>query len=93
MVHAILVFARSTILTFYYNNCCYRIVSLTQELGRIEAAPGHTIDFNAIPVGSHLRILPYHVCAAYRLYVSSLLVSAHFCSSKLPSAWRCGILS
>ena len=38
------------------------MVSLTQELAKVEAAPGHSIDFARVPIGSLLRILPYHVC-------------------------------
>ena len=38
------------------------MVSLTQELAKVEAAPGHAIDFAKVPIGSLLRILPYHVC-------------------------------
>ena len=42
-----------------------RIVGLTQELGKIEAAPGHKIDFDKVPIGTILRILPFHVWKRY----------------------------
>jgi hypothetical protein len=44
---------------------CPSIVSLTQELAKVEAAPGHSIDFDKIPLGTMLRILPFHVCHAH----------------------------
>jgi len=41
-----------------------RIVTLKQEAGEVQAADGAPLDFSRYPVGSLLKVLPYHSCAA-----------------------------
>ena len=39
-----------------------RLVKMTQEIGTVEAVEG-LLDVSAYPIGSHLKIIPYHVSA------------------------------
>ena len=39
----------------------YRLVDNTQELGKIKAKEGESIDFDRYPVGTMLFIYPFHV--------------------------------
>ena len=38
-----------------------RLVKMTQEIGTVEAVEG-SFDVTAYPIGSYLKIIPYHVC-------------------------------
>lgn len=41
-----------------------KIKTLKQEAGEIESADGSPLDFSRYPIGSILRVLPYHSCAS-----------------------------
>ena len=34
---------------------------MTQEIGKVEAIEGSTLDLSQYPIGSFLRLVPYHV--------------------------------
>ena len=34
---------------------------MTQEIGKVEAVEGSTLDLSQYPIGSFLRFVPYHV--------------------------------
>ena len=39
----------------------YRVVGMTQELGKLQTVSGENIDFQKYPLGSRLYLYPYHV--------------------------------
>lgn len=67
-----------------------QLVSLSQEVGIIEAKEGHSIDFGQFYIGKLLRIFPNHSCltaAHYDRY--NLLIPHHFYSWSLSSSHLC----
>ena len=54
-----------SLLCFYFSASSsvllYRLVDNTQELGKIKAKEGESIDFDRYPVGTMLFIYPFHV--------------------------------
>jgi len=51
-----------------------KLVSLTQEMGVIEAAPGHKINYDSLPIGSTLRIIPHHSCLSSACYSEYFII-------------------
>lgn len=45
-----------------------KLESMTQEIGKIVAADGHSLNFDDYPVGSTLRVYPYHACATCSMH-------------------------
>jgi D-serine deaminase-like pyridoxal phosphate-dependent protein len=44
---------------------------ISQECGVVVASPGSSIDFDALPVGTAMRLIPNHSCmtaSGYRVY-------------------------
>lgn len=61
-----------------------RLTAMSQELGKIKAKDGESIDFDQYPVGKILFIYPYHTCATAAMY-------PHFyvhCGDKITNIWK-----
>ncbi|XP_044183353.1 D-threo-3-hydroxyaspartate dehydratase-like isoform X3 [Acropora millepora] len=48
---------------FFEGHPDLKLVKMTQEIGTVEAVEGF-LDVSAYPIGSHLKIIPYHSCAS-----------------------------
>eukprot|EP00747_Dinoflagellata_sp_TGD_P135989 gnl/TRDRNA2_/TRDRNA2_175499_c8_seq1.p1 gnl/TRDRNA2_/TRDRNA2_175499_c8~~gnl/TRDRNA2_/TRDRNA2_175499_c8_seq1.p1 ORF type:complete len:372 (+),score=50.18 gnl/TRDRNA2_/TRDRNA2_175499_c8_seq1:70-1185(+) len=61
-----------------------RIKNLHQELGEVESADGTPLDFDKYPIGTILRVLPWHACAATHQH-TSVVVLQH---GKIVGQWQ-----
>lgn len=61
----------------------FRLVAMTQELGKIETIDGSPLEFSGFPVDTVLFIFPYHVSTCIHTFFSLLLflmkISQHVC--------------
>eukprot|EP00747_Dinoflagellata_sp_TGD_P053413 gnl/TRDRNA2_/TRDRNA2_148437_c1_seq1.p1 gnl/TRDRNA2_/TRDRNA2_148437_c1~~gnl/TRDRNA2_/TRDRNA2_148437_c1_seq1.p1 ORF type:complete len:415 (-),score=71.63 gnl/TRDRNA2_/TRDRNA2_148437_c1_seq1:161-1342(-) len=51
-----------------------RIKTLKQEAGEVESADGKPIDFARYPIGTILRVLPWHSCASTHQHTSTIVL-------------------
>lgn len=71
------------ILTNVKMNLNCRLLKMTQEVGTVEAVEG-SLDVSLYPIGSFLRIMPYHVSRVLSSILTVEIYIFYCCTSMVP---------